>query len=566
MESHAFTGLQHLNILFLTHNYLSEKNNSFPHDVFKSLSNQLQFLDISGNLKDKYESFLSYPAEALSVLNSLKSLRLDCISGLKLDREFGNLTNLKELDFSGGIQADYLPDDMFSSISNLNITAVNFTNVNVKNISEKVFPTLKSLRVLDFTDNPLARDSLIRITSTLNETSIEELYLENTCIGIHDAINQILDNLGDTKIKVLSLDRNNIHNMKGFCSSLPHIENLTITHNGLYDFVSLLEDCPLSINLTKLDISYQNMFLESDCKRSSENQVESLPNLNTKVNFNFCLYGNVCTIIWPRKLEWIALSYVSGIKVTKIPESDFLNNGTLKYADVSGNYFETFPKPAYCREKPHVISTVEYLDVSHCGIKCVTKEVFEHCEFSLKVLNASNNKLGLFEDDCNHDPMDILLILRPLTTLEILDLSSNSFTVLLNNTFETLINLKVLNLSNNKLSSWEPNLANLIDLKLLDLSYNNFQTFHEDTRLMLYTLDENHFHKTSKHLSINLLGNTFLCSCEHIQFLKWLAISKIHFMHREQYTCEFINRKQVQLSDNINQIIMELESECTSNT
>ena len=82
---------------------------------------------------------------------------------------------------------------------------------------------------------------------------------------------------------------------------------------------------------------------------------------------------------------------------------------------------------------------------------------------------------------------------------------------------------------------------------------------------MLYTLDENHFHKTSKHLSMNLLGNTFLCSCEHIQFLKWLATSKIHFMYLKQYTCEFINRKQVQLSDNLNQIIIELESECTSN-
>ena len=37
-------------------------------------------------------------------------------------------------------------------------------------------------------------------------------------------------------------------------------------------------------------------------------------------------------------------------------------------------------------------------------------------------------------------------------------------------------------------------------------------------------------------------------------------------MHLEQYTCEFINRKQVQLSDNLNQIIIELESECTDYT
>ena len=267
METDTFVGLQRLNTLFLTHNNLCQKNNSYSQKVFKSLSNELKFLDISGNLKNIPQSQLSYPVEALSFLNSLKTLRLDCISGLKLDNKFGNLTNLNEIDFSGGIQADYLPDDMFSSISNLDIETVNFSNVNVKQAGEKVFSTLKSLRVLDFTNNPQARDSLIKISSTLSNTSIEELYLENTCIGIHDAVNQILDNLGDTKIKVLSLDRNDIHNMKSICGSLPHIENITISHNGLTEFTNWFQDCPLSTNLTKVDISYQNLLLGSACKR-----------------------------------------------------------------------------------------------------------------------------------------------------------------------------------------------------------------------------------------------------------------------------------------------------------
>ena len=286
--------------------------------------------------------------------------------------------------------------------------------------------------------------------------------------------------------------------------------------------------------------------------------------MNRKVNFNFCLYGNICTIIWPEKLEWVAFSQV-GIRITKLPESIFLNNGTLKYVDVSGNDFETPPKPVYCREKPHVISTVEYFDLSNCGIKCVTKDIFEHCDFSFRFLNVSHNKLGSFEGGCNKDPKDILLSVRPLTSLETLDLSFNSFSILLNNTFDTLINLQVLNLSNNKLSVWKPNLSNLINLELLDLSYNNFQTLSEDIRLMLYELDEHHWQKTSKHFSLNLLENNFLCSCGNIKFLKWLATSKIDFLNLKHYTCEFMDRKQVQLSDNLNQIIIELESECTSN-
>ena len=156
-------------------------------------------------------------------------------------------------------------------------------------------------------------------------------------------------------------------------------------------------------------------------------------------------------------------------------------------------------------------------------------------------------------------------MLNSVTTIEILDLSSNSFTMLLNETFDTFINLKKLLLSHNKLSSWKPNLINSVYLEYLDMSYNKFQTFPEHTRLMFDKLDENHWQKTSEHLSLNLKGNNFLCFCEHIQFLKWLATSKIHFVNLQQYTCEFVSRKQVQLSHNLNQIIVDLESGCTSN-
>ena len=119
IEQLAFLGLQNLQTLSLKDNHLNEKNNSYEQGVFSTLAENLTFLDISKNLDVKYN--VSYPGEALIVLNSLETLRLDCISGLELDKGFENLTNLKELDFSGGIQADYLPDHMFSSISNLNV-------------------------------------------------------------------------------------------------------------------------------------------------------------------------------------------------------------------------------------------------------------------------------------------------------------------------------------------------------------------------------------------------------------------------------------------------------------
>ena len=107
----------------------------------------------------------------------------------------------------------------------------------------------------------------------------------------------------------------------------------------------------------------------------------------------------------------------------KVPEIALLNNGSLKYADVSGNEFKTFPNPLYCREKPHVISTIEHIDISNSGVQCVVKDTFEHCEYHVRFANLSHNELGLLQGGCNKVPMDAWLSIRPLTTLEILDLS-----------------------------------------------------------------------------------------------------------------------------------------------
>ena len=180
----------------------------------------------------------------------------------------------------------------------------------------------------------------------------------------------------------------------------------------------------------------------------------------------------------------------------------------------------------------------------------------------MKFANLSHNQLGLLEGGCNKDPMDTWLSIKPLKTLEILDLSYNRIDLLLNDTFDKLVNLRKLFLSNNKinLSSWKPNLTNLVHLEYLDLSYNNFQTLPLHTRLMLHKMD-----KTSKNLTFNLEGNTFSCTCKNIQFLKWLASSDIHFEHLERYICEFFDYEVVPISNNLNQIIKQFESECTSN-
>ena len=186
MEALAFFGLKNLQNLSLRDNHLNEKNNSYPQGVFSMLAGKLISLDIRRNLKNKHKHLISYPSEALSDLTSLETLRLDCISGFDLDTKFANVTNLKELDFSNGIEANILQLDMFFSVSNLTIEILNFTNINVTSVSVEMFRDLKPLRVLDFTNNPQMGPTFCEALSGLNQTSIEELYLENICLGVVD--------------------------------------------------------------------------------------------------------------------------------------------------------------------------------------------------------------------------------------------------------------------------------------------------------------------------------------------------------------------------------------------
>ena len=96
----TFDHLPNLKTLILKNNNLSTDNASFPAEVFCPLANQLQTLDIRGNLKGLSVEFHTYPVKALSCLKSLQVLRMDCIPNLNLPDTLSQMHNLTTLDFS----------------------------------------------------------------------------------------------------------------------------------------------------------------------------------------------------------------------------------------------------------------------------------------------------------------------------------------------------------------------------------------------------------------------------------------------------------------------------------
>ena len=185
MENMEFNHLPNLKTLILKNNHLSTNNVSFPDDVFCPLGNQLQTLDIRGNLKGMPVGFYAYPEKALSCLKSLQVLRMDCITNLNLPDTLSQMNNLTTLDFSNGHKMHYVnvTYGFFNSVSKLQIEMLNFTNVNIMQINGSIFSSLKFLRVLDLTNNCYLGLVVPYIVHSLRETKIEVLNLTRTCFG-----------------------------------------------------------------------------------------------------------------------------------------------------------------------------------------------------------------------------------------------------------------------------------------------------------------------------------------------------------------------------------------------
>ena len=570
IESQAFHNLSNLKILILKNNYLSDKNGSYPDDVFCPLANKLETLDIRRNLERLPFDFHTYPDKALSCLKSLETLRLDCISGQKLPHGFSKLSHLKTLDFSEGLQVANISDEFFDSVSNLKIDSLNFTNVDIQSINGSIFGTFKTLRILDLTNNYLLNRKTIDISEALKETEIEELYLTRTCVGAYRSEQDVIDNLNGTNVRILALDWNSIRNVRSIFNRISNLKVLTLTHNGIDDYFSLLLDFYLAKHLRKVDLSYQNTYLlqsvmDTPCYPPHEEEISNFTNVPYVYKIpikNYCVFGTVCDVVWPDTLEWLAFSDV-GFRQDKTPEMAFLNNGTMKYLNVSNNIFETFPKPINCRKNPDVFSTIEFVDASNCGIKCLNKTIFNFCQWSIKYANLSHNQLGLFEGGSNKNPgpRDISDSMKPLISLISFDLSYNSMSKLHSDTFENQVNLRELRLSNNELLNWEPNMTNLIHLEFLDLSYNQLTTLSEATILELNELETHSEYRTKEHISLNLEGNPLSCNCTNIDLLSWMSRSHIDFINVNRYRCISSNGQFVKVSS-VDEMLANLETEC----
>ncbi|XP_062620245.1 toll-like receptor 4, partial [Saccostrea cucullata] len=437
-------------------------------------------------------------------------------------------------------------------------------------VQKGTFQNTSFLENLDISYNTiLTIDVLFNISQDLKNSNIKTLNFEKLqcTYGVSQilTINHIL-NLKRTQLKELNLASNRINSLEtGALASLPKsLLVLNLADNVLSYGLYIMEFAALH-KLEVLNVSFQSTFHQVLMNRNFFDQCN-----DTRRKPNFDLY-----------LHETCNSATSVDKV--LPEMDNFLTRDFNYTvyfppNLRKFYFHDnlykmsiphFPL-AHLANLTHVygqrniiyevigpvtgVDQIDYIDFSgnFCGF--ISKSFFK--SFSgLKYLNISNNALGqVFENDKNG------VILSAQTDLLTLDLSINRIYRLSEKVFLSNKKLERLYLHYNSLSKFQVRIGHMRNLILLDLSYNQLSGLESATREALTSIS------TSKLIQVNLMGNRLKCSCENLDFIRWMYSSKsLHFLYFENYTCAFGNFAEYPLNNTKN-ILEKLEKVCSSYT
>ena len=155
---------------------------------------------------------------------------------------------------------------------------------------------------------------------------------------------------------------------------------------------------------------------------------------------------------------------------------------------------------------------LEYLNLSNNSIETINGNAFKHLT-SLRKLDLSYNKLY----KTNNFDATFSVLFRKNLQLKVLDLSSNRLPYL-PDMFSTNVYLQELRLSNNTFHQMDFNVSHLVHLHLLNLELNSIRSVHWRARQMFDLLHKRNNNRTH----ILLKGNPLTCSCDSLDFLRWL--------------------------------------------
>ncbi|GFR60087.1 Toll-like receptor 4 [Elysia marginata] len=605
----SFHGLASLQFLSLQRNSLKYIPTTFEPRAFEGLSS-LQILHIQGNQYDLPHTF-TYPDRALSLLPWLRQLRLDG-QPRPLGLGFASLTNLSVLDFSTDHQHDLesfcvmeegMPSNFFANLKTRQPLYLNMSSCSIYKIPAYSFAFVPTIHTLDLSGNHyLGFDSFEQGSKGLQNSTLTVLNLSHIVKSgrIAEIKNTTFKHLTRTNLKVLILDTNHLIKIspKAVLDLPKKIEFISLQDNSI-QFGKFLEPLLLLYNLKTVKLTSQ---LHYSRKKNSSLESSALhtSNIRTRIHTNYKEDNYAAKMDWttpfiqnirsdtegskpfhsnflstvkgkgindfcgglslfpslenlsssstplPQRLEFVFASDIN----TKysIPAIHVVNNKVLKYLDYSKNGAKCFGGPLTG------VPSLQFLDLSYNWCLKVNPLMFSDMP-SLSTLRLHHNVLGR----SLHDDVDGITF-SALVKLSDLDLSVNSIKQLSPKAFTQNPHLRNLNLSNNDLSHFHPNLSGVKSLETLDLSVNNLEDLSEATCHQLLEIK-----RRSANFTVRLKDNRFLCDCGNLPLLRLILDHPNIFYDLEFFQCQSANGSRLGYHM-LAEFVPHLEQSCVAET
>lgn len=588
IDSDAFAELTNLQFINLTSNRLHIPN-SFGKDVFKPLVNLL-YINLKDNLISSYRGLKNL----LQPLEKLKSLYISGCYGCIFESGFESFRDLRTISMSGTkpkqCNITTLLNSTFTHLPQ--ITTLYLSSCTISNVGSLAFKPLTNIHKLDISYNENLhfkgmrnvllglRNSTIR---SINFNHIYEFYERGTVLGK----NNIEPIKWLKKLTILYLDLNKIEVIEKevFTSGiLPNkLTHIMLSGNRLA-YGQYLQYLVYMKHVNFLDISRQHLNYDPFLYKHYERSFYQTPSVSRQVasNLDYGLLSNETT-------SFLTLPHTFDPVYTcsKCLKECRLKNLTCvcippKLEKVKWKMSSLRFRVRNLKICPPL--SLKILDASFNLIiewtgsltgleKLVDLNLAEnYCNnmsskffdtlYNLRKLNISYNFLGRILNPTNKDAGRHFKALR---NLEILDLSENRISNLSNECFHNLTRLKYLNVSRNMICHWKSRL-NSNCLRSVDLSRNRIEELPRIFREYLdniASLGPKHSCNRTERIVLDLTNNPIQCNCESKSFLKWLTTTDVHVKFSERDVCVY-GENSVQLIDtaDIAEFVKHLEIVC----
>ncbi|XP_076071601.1 toll-like receptor 4 [Mytilus galloprovincialis] len=532
-----FLGLKSLGKLNMNNNNITETTK----DAFSYLQ-RLSYLDAKKNN-------ISWSNHNVTFPQSLLTLKIDYNAS---HENLPEIPHLETLDISGSSGDCYIhtvKPDTFRSVPK--IYELDMSACKVNYVHNGSFSFMRNLSTLDVSFNTCLRfDGLENVTVDLPFTSIKILKfnkIHKTFQMNTKILKQHLLHLNYTNVEELHGDSNRIQLIEeGTIQQLPtSIRKLFVSDNEfsygqyVFDFITMQIEF---VNASFLFSSRGNKEREEKCLRPDEsycNQVYKPNYTNEETMFRFT--WRVLPI--PGKLKTII--YKNCFLRYEIPQYTVLTN-VVEYIDMSYNIFYSWIGPLL------TFGHVYFLDFSNNICSNVSKVFFKSFP-NVTTLFIQNNLLGfVLPDDTKGE------IMQHMPALQIINLAENRIPSLPFNFFKSQANLKHIKLGGNMLDNIIFQMNHMKQLSNLDISNNRISSLDENARGRLEEV-----YNMKNNFSIDISGNPLKCSCDTIEFVKWMSTTKIKIQNKHKTTCLNSHGHQVLLLKP-NRVFEKLQMECSS--